>query len=253
MRADLYLVAIGQAQSRQKAKVLIESGSVVIDGKALKKAALEIDDTVVHRVEVQGDVMPYVSRGGLKLKGAIDAFALDVRGMRAVDFGASTGGFTDCLLQHGVREVYAVDAGRDQLHASLRADARVHCMEMCNARYLTLADLGGEAVDICVCDLSFISQTKIYDAVLSVLKEGGLFISLIKPQFEAGPRALNKHGIVRDEKLRAMAKESVILAARAKGLVCLAVVDSPITGGDGNKEYLALFRKETAGGEGEEG
>ncbi len=249
MRVDLYLVRCGKAESRQKAKGMIEGGGVLLDGKPLKKPSFEVDETISHEITIQGEVLPYVSRGGLKLEGAIEAFRLDVSGLVCVDFGASTGGFTDCLLQKGAKKVFAIDSGSDQLHPSLRVDSRVVCMEKCNARYLTLADIGGTFVDLCVCDLSFISQVKIYDAVCAVLKGGGRFVSLIKPQFEAGREHLNKHGIVKDLRVHAKVKEQIVLSAKEKGLFCLGIVESPIQGGDGNIEYLALFEKRREEGE----
>lgn len=244
MRADLYLVSLGIAESRQKAKNLIDAGNVCANGKTVKKASQEIDVASQPSITLIGQIMPYVSRGGLKLEEALKAFSVDVKDMLAIDFGASTGGFTDCLLQNGAKKVISVDSGSDQLHPKLKHDARVVSMENCNARYLTLADIGGEQADIAVCDLSFVSQTKIYDTVRGVLKDGGIFISLIKPQFEAGREYLNKHGIVKDERVRLRVKDFIRDEARRKGLKCLGMTDSPISGGDGNKEYLAIFRKE---------
>lgn len=245
MRADRYLVEQGITESRKKAKDLIEAGNVFACGKQVSKASQLIAEGT--EIELRGEILPYVSRGGLKLQGAFDAFGIEVSGKTAVDFGASTGGFTDCLLQRGAKKVFAVDSGSDQLHPRLRADARVVCMENRNARTLTPDDIGGEKVDLAVCDLSFISQTKIYGAVCAVLAEGGLFISLIKPQFEAGREYLNKHGIVRDERIHERVKNTIADEARRMGLRCLGMTESPITGGDGNREYLALFRKESEG------
>ncbi len=243
MRADVILVEMGLAESRQKAKGLIEAGNVYFGGAQVKKAAAEIDPARASELELRGETMPYVSRGGYKLEEALRAFSIDVCGLICVDFGASTGGFTDCLLQHGAAKVIAVDSGRDQLHPRLRDDARVTCMENCNARYLTAEAIGGEKADLAVCDLSFISQTKIYAAVNAVLKDGGCFVSLIKPQFEAGREYLNKHGVVRDVRVHERVKQMIRDEAARAGFLCLGMTDSPILGGDGNKEFLAFFKK----------
>ena len=239
MRVDLALVERGLCESRTKAQALIAAGAVTADGKTVRKPSLDVLTDCV--LSVRQEAMPFVSRGGLKLQGALDAFDLDVTDLVAVDLGASTGGFTDCLLRRGARRVYAIDAGRDQLHPSLRADPRVISREGLNARDLDVDAIGGEKADLMVCDLSFISQTKVYDSVCRLLKVGGHFISLIKPQFEAGPAYLNKHGIVRDERVHRRVKEQIRSAAREQGLICLGMADSPIAGGDGNREYLALF------------
>lgn len=244
MRADLLLVRKGLCESRQRAQNLIKDGNAYADGISIAKPSADISETA--DLELRGTVMPYVSRGGLKLEGALDAFLIDVHGMTVADIGASTGGFTDCLLQHGAKKVFAIDSGSGQLHPRLREDARVVCMENCNARFLTAADIGTE-VDLVVCDLSFISQTKVYGAVVSLLREGGCFVSLIKPQFEAGKACLNKHGIVRDERVHQRVKQAIRDEAMIYGLRCRGMIESPITGGDGNREYLACFQKVGAG------
>lgn len=243
MRADQYLVFSRKAESRQKAKGMIEGGAVYIGGEKVSKCSENVDETLMPEVEIRGETLKYVSRGGLKLEGAMMAFGLSFEGVTAADIGSSTGGFTDCLLQNGAAKVYAVDSGTNQLHPKLRGDPRVCVMENFNARNLTEEDLGGK-VDLCVCDLSFISQTKVYDAIESVLRPGGLFVSLIKPQFEAGREHLNKHGIVKDVRVHQKVKENIVAEALAHRLRCLGITDSPITGGDGNHEYLALFRRE---------
>ena len=245
MRIDVYLTEQGFAESRQKAKNMLEAGNIFINGEQVRKASFRIPDGEEPVVEVRGEVMPYVSRGGLKLAAALQEFSVRPEGLRAVDFGASTGGFTDCLLQNGAALVYAVDSGRGQLHPKLAADPRVVSMEGFNARNLTLGDIGGVPCDIAVADLSFISQTKIYDAVSDVLKEGGRFISLIKPQFEAGRAYLNKNGIVTDRRVHERVCEMIRAEAFAHGLMCRGMTTSPIEGGDGNREYLALFVKES--------
>lgn len=239
MRADLYLTRHGLCESRTRAKSDIESGRLYVNGKAVEKCAFDIRDG--DTVELCGEKMPFVSRGGLKLLGAINAFGLDVSGLVAVDIGASTGGFTDCLLQNGAKKVYAVDCGRDQLHERLKNDARVVSIEGFNARELTAETLG-ESCDIAVMDVSFISQTLLYGAVKSTVKDGGLLVSLIKPQFEAGRAAVHSGGIVKDCRAREGAVKKVLTAAEENGLGICGLERSPITGGDGNIEYLALFK-----------
>lgn len=240
MRADLYLVENGYVKSRTSAAKFIENGHVLIDGKPVKKASQDISDGE-HTVTLL-ESEKYVSRGGLKLEGALNAFSIDVSGKRAADIGASTGGFTDCLLQAGAAHVYAIDSGRDQLDPDLMLDERVCCMEGVNARYLTPDDLGG-AVNLVVMDVSFISQTLILPAVASILCDGGIYIGLIKPQFEAGRGAVGKGGIVKNLKDRRAAVERVLQSARELGLCLHGLVTSPIQGGDGNVEYLAYFIK----------
>lgn len=242
MRLDLWLTENGYAESRQKAKILLSDGKVLIDGKPVAKAAFEMTPEKEGAVEVIGEALPYVSRGGLKLKGAVDGFGLSVSGLVCLDLGASTGGFTDCLLKEGAARVIAVDSGTAQLHKSLRSDLRVTVMENTNARFLTPSAIG-TFVDLVTCDLSFISQTKVYGAVASVLKPGGRFVSLVKPQFEAGREHIGKNGIVRDPKVYDAVKAMIVKEAESYGLTCRGMIDSPITGGDGNREFLALFVK----------
>lgn len=240
MRADLYLVENGYVKSRTSAAKFIDNGHVLIDGKPVKKASQDISDGEHNVTLLESE--KYVSRGGLKLEGALNAFSIDVSGKRAADIGASTGGFTDCLLQAGAAHVYAIDSGRDQLDPDLVLDERVSCMEGVNARYLTPDDLGG-AVDLVVMDVSFISQTLILPAVASILCDGGIYIGLIKPQFEAGRGAVGKGGIVKNPKDRRAAVERVLQSARELGLCLHGLITSPIQGGDGNVEYLAYFIK----------
>ncbi len=243
MRIDVFLHQSGIAPSRQKAQELIEKGKIFFDGHAVTKPSFSVEESDACRIELRGDGLKYVSRGGEKLEAALDAFQIDVDGMIAVDLGASTGGFTDCLLQRGAKKVFCVDCGTDQLHPKLQADARVCKMEQCNARYLRKEALGTQC-DLAVMDVSFISQTQLYDTVVDLVKTGGIFLSLIKPQFEAGRSALTKKGIVKEERDRRRVIETIELAASAKGLACKGVIPSPIRGGDGNIEYLAYFIKE---------
>ena len=234
MRLDVYLSENGYADSRERAKRLILAGSVRVDGVVVKKPAFEIEQG-----EIALEQERFVGRGGEKLEGALRAFAVDPAGMRAIDIGASTGGFTHCLLLHGAAHVTALDAGCDQLHPTLARDARVKNIEKYNARDLSRDDVG--EFDLAVMDVSFISQTYILPRLSQVLLQTGLAITLIKPQFEAGRAALNKKGVVKDPRDRLLAVRRVLDCARASGLVPRGLVRSPITGGDGNVEYLALF------------
>lgn len=246
MRLDIEVFNRGIAASRSRARALIEAGSVSVNGTVVTKPSFECSES--DAVELTGAPIEYVSRGGYKLAAALDAFnigtdasaGIDVTGMVAADIGASTGGFTECLLLRGARRVYAIDSGRGQLADSLRADPRVVSLEGVNARNLT-ADMLGERCDIAVMDVSFISQTKLHDVVAGLLLPGGIYISLIKPQFEVGRENVGKGGIVRDEHARQLATQSVIKSAERAGFACRGVIESPITGGDGNIEYLACF------------
>lgn len=240
MRIDKYLAQSGLCESRSKALRLIEAGLMQVDGDIVTKPSFDLSEDA--EVKLLGTDCPYVSRGGLKLKGALDAFAIDPSGAVCADVGSSTGGFTDCLLRGGAVKVYAVDSGSDQLHHSLRSDPRVVVMEGCNARSLS-PELLGERVDLVVTDVSFISQTLLHEPIASIMKDGGFFISLIKPQFEVGRAKLGKGGIVKHASHRHMAARSVIASAASAGLGCRAITPSPITGGDGNVEYLAFFVK----------
>lgn len=246
MRIDGYLHTMGFAPSRAKAQRMLSDGVVYVDGKQIKKPAYSIDGEHPPMVEIRGEVCPYVGRGGYKLAHALKAFSLDVTGFLCVDIGSSTGGFTDCLLQNGAGHVICVDAGHDQLDVSLRSDARTTVYEGMNARTLDRSVTKTE-VDLCVCDVSFISQTLLFEAVTRVLapydeeKGRGSFVSLVKPQFEVGRAGLSKNGIVRDEKTRLASVERVLQAALAWGLYPKALTTSPIQGGDGNMEYLVHF------------
>ena len=244
MRIDVYLFENGIAESRSKAQDMIKSGAVYIDGKQVTKPSYDITD---GSVEIKGDLMPYVGRGGLKLEHALDFFGIDVSGLTAADIGASTGGFTDCLLQRGAAKVYAIDSGSGQLHAKLRTDKRVVSMENFNARVLKSVDIGGR-VPLAVMDVSFISQTALYRAVSDILEDNGVLISLIKPQFEVGRQNVGKNGIVKDKKLYQTVINDLRYSASLYGLNMKAYTESPIKGGDGNTEFLALFVKAAKGG-----
>ena len=228
------------APSRSKAKEYIDSGKVFLNGTPVKKAGLEVTGTEDIRVM---DADKFVSRAGRKLEAALEIFGIDVKGLSALDLGASTGGFTDCLLQRGAKRVIALDVGRDQLDTRLREDDRVFVMENTNARDIFPEDLPF-LPDIITTDLSFISQTLVYPAVARVL-EKGYFISLVKPQFEAGRENIGKGGIVKDKdgKIKKAVLEKIEKAASENGLLLLKTAPSPIAGGDGNTEYLALFER----------
>ncbi len=243
MRADVYLTENGYASSRGRARLMIESGGVTVDGVPIKKPAQEISDGV-HTVSVE-DPLRYVSRGGLKLEGALDAFGIDPAGKTALDVGASTGGFTDCLLQRGAVRVYAVDAGEGQLAKKLCDDERVISREHLNARDLTSDDIDGARVDLIVMDVSFISATYIIPRFPALLREGGEAILLVKPQFEVGKAMLGKGGIVKDPAAHRYAIERVCDCARSVGLIPMGLIPSPITGGDGNREFLIRLSMES--------
>ena len=252
MRIDVYLTQYGHAPSRARAQQLIEAGKVTVDGTVVSKHSFSLDETLPHTVGI-GEDIPYVGRGGCKLEAALDAFGLDVKGAWALDIGASTGGFTDCLLRRGAARVYAIDSGSGQLAPALAQDARVVNIEKCNARYLTPDLLGAEfeahgGADVIVMDVSFISQTYIHPVFLSHLRRGGCVVTLIKPQFEVGREGLGKGGIVREPRFRRAAVDRVLESARVVGLTPVRVIPSPIEGGDGNLEYLALFEPTTEGG-----
>ncbi|MCS6953779.1 MAG: TlyA family RNA methyltransferase [Bryobacterales bacterium] len=236
-RLDQLLVERGLAESREKAKALIVAGAVFVDGQRASKpsqlVALEAELSLAARA-------PYVSRSGKKLEAALDFFRIPVQGRVCLDVGASTGGFTDCLLQRGARRVYAVDVGKGQLDWRLRCDPRVVVREGINARYLRLEDIG-EQVDLAVCDVSFISVTLILPAVAALLQPAGEMVILVKPQFEVGRGQVGKGGIVRDPALHRFACDRVERAVRALGYTA-SVIESPLPGAEGNKEFLLYAR-----------
>lgn len=242
MRIDVYLVEHGFCKSRTQAARAIAEGRVTLNGIGVTKAALPVElgaDIVVTQAETQ-----YVSRAGYKLEAALRGFSLSVAGKTVLDIGASTGGFTDCALQHGAAFVYAVDVGTNQLDESLRLDPRVQSMEGVNARTLR-PDAFPRAIDLAVMDVSFISQRLLYPALSALLPANGILIALIKPQFEVGREHIGKGGIVRDPDGKQFRRVLAALsdAAARSGLAFQAFIDSPIPGGDGNREYLAWFRR----------
>jgi len=238
-RLDRWMVEHGTAESREKAQALIMAGEVLVNGQKAAKPGQPVPDGA--RIEVLARLR-YASRGGLKLEAALHAFAIEVTGLVCADFGASTGGFTDCLLQAGAAKVYAIDVGSGQLDWKLRSDPRVAVREGVNARYLELRDLG-EPVDLAVCDVSFISATQVIPAMLRVLKPGtGRLVVLVKPQFEVGKGLVGKGGIVRDPALHAETCAKVRGFLEERGFVT-DMIESPITGAEGNREFLVYGRR----------
>ncbi len=239
MRIDVSVFERGLASSRTEAKSLVTEGCVSVNGKTVTKPSFDVSDS--DSVEISGSTKKYVSRGGLKLEAALDAFCVAAADKRCIDIGASSGGFTDCLLKSGASHVVCVDSGSSQLVRSLRDDDRVTSLEGFNARYMTAEDFDG-AFDLAVMDVSFISATYIIPAVRAVLAPGGDFICLVKPQFEVGRAGIGKGGIVKSDSLRTMALEKVITFAESQGFLTLGSIESPIKGGDGNTEYLVHFK-----------
>ena len=257
MRADQLLVERGLATSRSQAQRLIAAGVRWFDGASWKSVAKNGDELPQQaRIELADDAEArYVSRGGLKLEGALKSAGIDVQGMHCLDVGQSTGGFTDCLLQHGAASVLGVDVGHGQLHPRLRADARVRCLEGVNARHLDdskliacCADpvraraLFDSNFDLIVGDLSFISLALVLPALAPLLAPGGQVLLLVKPQFELQPADIGKGGIVRDPALYARVEQRLRAACANTGLAVLHWLDSPIAGGDGNREFFIHAR-----------
>ncbi len=242
MRADVYLAANGYARGRGEAKELILGGLVTCDGRMITKPAQEIDEAAEHTIVVTdtGETR-YAGRGGRKLEHALDTFGVSPEGRVALDIGASSGGFTDCLLRRGASCVYALDCGSGQLVDYLRADSRVIVLENYNARYLDARDFP-RLPSLVTMDVSFISQTLIFPAIHSLMTDGGELVTLVKPQFEVGREGVGKGGIVRDAGIRRSALDRVAASAKSLGWRLLGTTESPIPGGDGNIEYLAWFR-----------
>ena len=242
-RLDVLLVNRGLASSREKAKTIIMSGDVFVNGQREDKAGSTFDDKC--DIEVRGNKLRYVSRGGLKLEKAVNEFGLSFDGMTCMDIGASTGGFTDCMLQNGAAKVYSIDVGHGQLDWKLRNDERVICMEKTNFRYIKPEDIG-EQIDFASCDVSFISLTKILLAARALLKDEGRMVLLIKPQFEAGREKVGKKGVVRDEAVHVEVIEKIVRFADICGFDILRLDYSPIKGPEGNIEYLIYLRKDSS-------
>ena len=239
-RIDLYLVENKLVESREKAQALIMAGQVYVNNQKCEKPGNIIKRDA--QVEVRGNPLPYVSRGGLKLEKALSAFSLELTGAVAIDIGASTGGFTDCMLQNGVRRVYAVDVGYGQLDWKLRNDPRVVCLERTNMRYVTSEQIP-ETVDFFSVDVSFISLTKILPVAAGFLRPEGRAVCLIKPQFEAGRDKVGKKGVVRDPAVHWEVIEKIRDFSLENGFSVLGLTYSPVKGPEGNIEYLILLEK----------
>lgn len=240
-RLDVLLVQKGLAPSREKAKTMIMEGNVFVDNQREDKAGTFFDPSV--NIEVHGNTLRYVSRGGLKLEKAMAQFGITLDDKVCMDIGASTGGFTDCMLQNGAKKVYAVDVGYGQFAWKLRQDPRVVCMEKTNIRYVTPEDIG-DALNFASVDVSFISLTKVLGPAKELLKDGGQMVCLIKPQFEAGKDKVGKKGVVRDPAVHKEVIERVILFAKSIGFGILHLDYSPIKGPEGNIEYLVHIVKD---------
>ncbi|MBQ7089394.1 MAG: TlyA family RNA methyltransferase [Clostridia bacterium] len=241
-RLDAYLVAIGAAGGREKAKEIIEASFVTVNGVTVTKASRRIAPT--DKVVCAAPAQKYVGRGGYKLERAIEAAGLRLTDAVAMDVGASTGGFTDCMLQNGAARVYAVDVGHDQLHPTLRSDPRVVALEGTDVRSATLAAaVAAESIAFCSVDVSFVSLSHVLPAILPYLAADAVLVCLIKPQFEAGKAAVGKRGVVKDRKVhvRVLAEQLCLFASH--NLAPLWLGHSPITGGEGNIEYLAVLRR----------
>lgn len=236
-RLDVLLVKRGLAQSREKAKAVIMAGTVYVNGQKEDKAGTMFSEEKIKSLEVRGNTLKYVSRGGLKLEKALQVFQIELAEKICMDIGASTGGFTDCMLQNGAAKVYAIDSGHNQLAWKLRNDARVVCMEGTNFRY-TIHDDIPDAIDFASVDVSFISLDKILGPAYDLLKPGAHMVCLIKPQFEAGREKVGKNGVVRDSTVHREVIERVTAFTLEKGFSLLHLDFSPIKGPEGNIEYL---------------
>lgn len=241
-RLDVILVNQGYTPSREKAKAIIMSGNVYVNGQKEDKAGTSFDESKI-KLEVRGSALKYVSRGGLKLEKAMEKWQFDLKDCVCMDIGASTGGFTDCMLQNGAAKVYSVDVGYGQLAWKLRNDERVICMEQTNFRYMVKEDISDE-LDFASVDVSFISLTKILIPARNLLREGGQMVCLIKPQFEAGRENVGKNGVVREPKIHEEVIHKMIDYADSIGFSVLHLEYSPIKGPEGNIEYLVHLKKE---------
>ena len=240
IRLDMLLLERGMAPSRERARALILSGSVLVEEENICKAG-----TLVRKdsnVRIRGEENPYASRGGIKLKGAIAHFKIDVGGLVAVDVGASTGGFTDCLLQEGATRVYAIDVGYGQLAWKLRSDPRVSLFERTNIRYFSGEGIAN-TIDIATIDVSFISLTLVLPVVADLVRKGAIILALIKPQFEAGRGEVGKNGVVKDEKVHKKVCDEIVACAESLNLNVVGICESPIKGPAGNREFFLYARK----------
>ena len=241
-RLDVLLVKRNLAPSREKAKAFIMAGNVFVDGEREDKAGASFPEDVP--IEIRGGTLKYVSRGGLKLEKAVNEFRLELKGLICMDIGASTGGFTDCMLQNGAAKDYAVDVGYGQFAWKLRQDPRVICMEKTNIRYVTPDDIA-DVLDFASVDVSFISLIKVLGPAKALLKNGGQMVCLIKPQFEAGREKVGKKGVVRDPAVHQEVIEAVSAFAVSIGFSVLDLSFSPVKGPEGNIEYLMYLENST--------
>ena len=237
-RLDVLMVEKGLEQSRERAKALIMSGIVYVGGQKAESPGQSYPED--SGIEVRGKKLPFVSRGGLKLQKAIEYFGIDPKDKVVMDIGASTGGFTDCLLQHGAKKVYAVDVGYGQLAWSIRTDPRVVCMERCNIRYVTPEQIG-EPLDMAVTDVSFISLKLVLPVAKSLMHGNGEAVALIKPQFEAGKEKVGKKGVVRDPKVHQEVIQEILDFSKGIGFGIKGLTFSPIKGPEGNIEFLVYL------------
>ncbi|OFI07603.1 16S/23S rRNA (cytidine-2'-O)-methyltransferase TlyA [Clostridium acetireducens DSM 10703] len=239
-RIDVLLVQKGIFSSRERARASIMAGEIFSDGKRIDKCGDKVK--VNSNIEFKGEKMPYVSRGGYKLEKAIKSFSIDLKDKVCLDIGASTGGFTDCMLQNGAKKVFAIDVGYGQFAWKLRIDKRVVCMERTNVRYVTFEDIG-EYADFASIDVSFISLTKVIPPILNILNENGSIVALIKPQFEAGRDKVGKKGVVREKSTHMEVINKVVDFAKELNLKIIGLDHSPIKGPEGNIEYLLYITK----------
>ena len=247
VRLDALLVERGLAGSRERAKRMIMAGEVLVDEQKIEKAGTMVKAEA--KIRLLGQDLPYVSRGGLKLEKAIQVFGVQLQGKTAADIGASTGGFTDCMLQNGAAKVYAIDVGYGQLAWKLRTDARVVNMERTNIRYVMPEDIG-KPLDFASIDVAFISLDKVLPVAWQLLSEMGEVLALIKPQFEAGREHVGKKGVVRDPAIHEAVIHKVVLLARTLGFITRALTFSPVKGPEGNIEYLIWLSKDRAAADG---
>lgn len=241
MRLDVYLCSEGVCESRNKALALILDNKVKVNGKTINKPSYNVPEN--SSIDVDKSTVQYVARSAKKLLTAIDAFSVDFNDKIAIDLGSSTGGFCEVMLAHGVRKIFAVDIGTNQLHHSLLNNERIVVMENTNARYLCLNDFD-EAVDIVTCDVSFISVKHILNVVLNLLKEDGEFVCLVKPQFEVGPRFVGKNGVVKDKRAQVMAVNEIVDLAVEIGFSVYDISFSGLEGESGNREFLLYMKKD---------
>jgi 23S rRNA (cytidine1920-2'-O)/16S rRNA (cytidine1409-2'-O)-methyltransferase len=243
IRIDNLLVERGIAESRQRAQAMILAGLVLAGDRVIDKAGCMLNQDVAIRIK--GDANPFVSRGGLKLQGALQAFSLSVRDLVALDVGASTGGFTDCLLQAGAKKVYAIDVGYGQLAWKLRKDPRVVNIERTNIRFFDGSGIDDD-IDITVIDASFISLRLVIPPVMKLIKEDALILCLVKPQFEAGRKEVGKQGVIKDPHVHERVLEEIETFCRESGLEVMGRCDSPLLGPAGNREFFLYLKKTTA-------